>query len=179
MKVLFVWDSAEYLRFYDSAVEECVARGHTVTIAINNISIKKWGGMEGLSAYAGRVQMLGVVPQHDGMWGGIAYGLRGVMDFVRYLHPRFAAARVLRARIKRKVLPVGYHWLDRIPKLPPAGVRAIEHALMAAESAIPVCQPLVEFLREQEPDVVLVSPLVDAARAAIKSSACTWSPAAG
>ena len=96
---------------------------------------------------------------NEGMWGDIAYGLRGVMVFVRYFHPRFAAARALRARIKRKVLPAGYHWLDRVPKLPPAGVSAIEHALMAAESAIPVCQPLVEFLREQEPDVVLVSPL--------------------
>lgn len=163
MKILFVWDSAEYLRFYDSAIEEFAARGHVVTIAINNTSIKKRGGMEGLNAYAGRMQMLGVVPQHEGMWGEIAYGLRGVMDFVRYFHPRFAAAPALRARIKRKVLPVAYHWLDRVPRLPPAGVRAIEHALGVAESAIPVCQPLVDFLRAQEPDVVLVSPLIDAA----------------
>ena len=34
---------------------------------------------------------------------------------------------------------------------------------MAAERAIPVCRPIVEFLREQAPDVLLVSPLVDAA----------------
>lgn len=163
MRILFVWDSAEYLRFYDSAVEEFAARGHTVAIAINNTSIKKQGGMEGLGAYAGRMEMLGVVPQHEGMWGDIAYGLRGVMDFVRYFHPRFAVARSLRARIKRKVLPLGYHWLDRVPRLPPAGVRAIERALMAAESAVPVCQPLVDFLRAQKPDVVLVSPLIDAA----------------
>ena len=49
--------------------------------------------------------------------GRVAHGLRGVMDFVRYLHPRFAGAPTLRARIKRKVLPVAYHWLDAIPQL--------------------------------------------------------------
>ena len=34
---------------------------------------------------------------------------------------------------------------------------------MAAERAIPVCGPIAEFLDEQAPDVVLVSPLIDAA----------------
>ena len=34
---------------------------------------------------------------------------------------------------------------------------------MAGERAIPVCAPIVDFLREQAPDVLLVSPLVDAA----------------
>ncbi len=163
MKVLFVWDSAEYLRFYDSAVDELVARGHAVAIAINNRSVKKQGGLQGLSAYDPRVRVLGLVPKDDGMWGRIAYGLRGIMDFVRYFHPRFAAAFVLRARMKRKVLPAAYHWLDRVPRLAPMGVRAVERFLMAAERAVPIYQPIVDFLREQAPDVVLVSPLVDGA----------------
>ena len=163
MKILFVMDSPEYLRFYDSAIEELAARGHSVAIAVNNHSIKKPVGMEGLQAYADRVSVLGVVPSHEGTWGEIAYGLRGMMDFVRYFHPRFAAAPALRARIKRKVLPLGYHWLDAIPRLPPGAVRAAERTLMAAERAIPLCQPMLEFLRAQAPDVLLVSPLVDAA----------------
>lgn len=163
MKILFVWDSPEYLRFYDSAIEECAARGHEVAIAVVNASVKKPVGLEGLRAYADRVRVLGVVPQHDGVWGAIAQGLRGVMDFVRYLHPRFAGASKLRARIKRKVLPAAYHWLDAIPRLAPARVRAVERALMGAERAIPVCRPIVDFLRDHAPDVVLVSPLIDAA----------------
>src|SRR4051812_31594858 len=99
MKILFVWDSPEYLRFYDSAIEEFASRGHSVAIAVINASVKKPVGLQGLTAYADRVRVLGVVPQHEGMWGGIASGLRGVMDFVRYLHPRFAAAPALRARM--------------------------------------------------------------------------------
>jgi hypothetical protein len=165
MKILFVWDSPEYLRFYDSAIEEFVTRGHDVAIAVVNASVKKPVGLEGLHRYADRVRVLGlgVVPQHKGVWGSVANGLRGVMDFVRYFHPRFAGASKLRARMKRKVLPTAFHWLDRIPRLSADGVRSLERALMAAERAIPVCRPILDLLREQAPDVVLVSPLIDAA----------------
>jgi len=163
MKILFVWDSPEYLRFYDSAIEECAARGHDVAIAVINASHKKPVGLEGLQAYADRVRVLGLVPEHTGVWGATAHGLRGIMDFVRYLHPRFAIASKLRARMKRKVLPVAYHWLDAIPKLAPSRVHAVERLLMAGERAIPVCRPIADFLGEQAPDVVLVSPLIDAA----------------
>src|SRR5688572_16302413 len=163
MKVLFVWDSPEYLRFYDCVVEELAERGHDVAIAVINTNAKKPVGLEGLQAYADRVRVLGLVPQHEGTWGAVAHGLRGVMDFVRYLHPRFAGAATLRARIKRKVLPAAYHWIDAIPELAPSRVQSIERALMGAERAIPVCRPIVDFLREQAPDVMLVSPLIDAA----------------
>src|SRR5215207_9756195 len=140
MKILFVWDSGEYLRFYDSVVEEFVARGHEVSLAVVNDSYKKPVGVEGLkAAYADRVRVLGVVPEHEGTWGAVAQGLRGIMDFVRYLHPRFAAATSLRARMKRKVLPEGFYWLDAIPQMAPSRVEAIERFLMAAERAIPVC----------------------------------------
>lgn len=163
MKILFIWDSAEYLRFYDSALEEFVARGHDVALAVVNASVKKPVGLEGLRARTNRVRVLGVVPAHEGTWGEIAQGLRGIMDFTRYLHPRFAAATSLRARMKRKVLPNGYQWLDAIPQLSAARVKTAERFLMAAERAIPVYGPIAEFLDEQAPDVVLVSPLIDAA----------------
>ena len=163
MKLLFLMDSPEYLRFYDSAIEELASRGHTVSLAVNNRSAKKPVGLEGLEALADRVRVLGVVPRHDGMWGEIAYGLRGVMDFVRYLHPRLAAAPALRSRIKRKVLPSGYHWLDRIPRLDAGAVRVIQRTLMAGDRAIPVSRAIATCLEEEAPDVLLVSPLVDAA----------------
>jgi hypothetical protein len=162
MRVLFVWDSAEYLRFFDSTVQECVRRGHDVAIAYNNANIKKQGGLRGLSALGSQVRVLGVVPRSRGRWSRMASGLRGTMDFVRYLHPRFAVARAARARMKRKALPRAFHWLDRIPTLPASAVRLIERALAAMEQAIPVPQSVLDFLRQQAPDLVLISPLVDA-----------------
>jgi hypothetical protein len=163
MKILFLMDSPEYLRFYDSAIEELAARGHAVAIAVNNQRAKKPVGIEGLQAYADRVTVLGVVPECRGMWSEVGHSLRATMDFVRFLHPTFAAAPALRARIKRKVLPRAYHWLDAIPRLSAGTVRRVQRALMAAERAIPICGPIVDFLRAEAPDVVLVSPLVAAA----------------
>ncbi len=162
MKILFLMDSPEYLRFYDSAIEELASRGHVVSLAVSYGRERKPVGLDGLRAYEDRVRVLGVAPDHEGMWGDVARGLRGIMDFVRYLHPRFAAAPALRARMKRKILPSAYHWLDAIPRMPAGAVRAVERALMAADRSIPVCETMVAFLREQAPDVLLVSPLVAA-----------------
>jgi hypothetical protein len=163
MNVLFLMDSPEYLRFYDSAIEELAARGHRVAIAVNHQRAKKPVGLEGLRAYAGRVTVLDVVPERADLWSEAGRAVRATMDFVRFLHPRLAAAPALRARIKRKVLPRAVHWLDLIPRLPAGVVPRLQRALMAAERAIPVHQPIVEFLRAEAPDVLLVSPLVTAA----------------
>ena len=164
MKVLFLMDSPEYLRFYDSVLEELAERGHAVAIAVNNQSAKKPVGLAGLqAAYGDRVRVLGVVPERGGLWSEVSRSLRATMDFVRFLHPTFANAPTLRARIKRKVLPRAYHALDAIRSLSAQTVERIERTLMAAERAIPVHQPIAEFLRAEAPDVLLVSPLVAAA----------------
>ena len=164
MKVFFLMDSPEYLRFYDSVLEELAARGHAVAIAVNNQSAKKPVGLAGLqAAYGDRVRVLGVVPERGGLWSEVSRSLRATMDFVRFLHPTFAHAPTLRARIKRKVLPRAYHALDSIRSLSGQTVERIERTLMAAERAIPVHRPIVEFLRAEAPDVLLVSPLVAAA----------------
>jgi hypothetical protein len=163
VKILFVMNSPEYLRFYDSAIEELASRGHRVAVAVKKEGGKKPVGLEGLQAYADRVSVLGVAPKHDGFWGETAHALRGLMDFLRYLHPTFAAAPALRARMKRKGCPRPYRWLDRIPTLSPPAVRTVEHMLMAADRAVPVSRPIAEFLRAEAPDVLLVSPLVEVA----------------
>ena len=163
MTILFLMDSPEYLRFYDSAIEELAARGHAVAIAVNNRRDKKPVGVEGLQTYADRITVLGVVPDVTGMWGDVAHAVRATMDFIRFLHPTFAGAPALRARMKRKVLPRAYQWLDAIPRLSEAAVRRVERALMAADRAIPLHEPIVSFLRAQAPDLLLVSPLVAAA----------------
>ena len=163
MKILFLMDSPEYLRFYDSAVQELAARGHEVAIAVNNQRDKKPVGIERLRSCADRVRVLGVVPESVGLWSHVAYMLRGTMDFLRFLHPTFREAPALRARIKRKVLPRAYHWLDAIPRLSAGTVRRVERLLMTTERAVPVQRSIREFLQAQAPDVLLVSPLVNAA----------------
>ena len=163
MKVLFVMASPEYLRFYDSTIRLLAERGHHVALAVNSQREKKPVGLEGMAALGPNVELLGVAPGHDGTWGDIAYGLRGLTDFVRYLHPGFAEAPVLRARMRRKATPVAFRGLDRIRSLPPSAVRRTVRLLAACERAIPAAPAIVDFIRAHAPDAVLVSPLVDAA----------------
>ena len=105
MKILFAMASPEYLRFYDATVQLLAARGHRVALAVNARRDKKPVRLDEMDDGDGRIIAVGLVPERRGVWGSIAYGLRGLMDFSRYLHPRFAAASALRARMKRKVLP--------------------------------------------------------------------------
>ena len=116
MKILFLMDSPEYLRFYDSAIEELAARGHAVAIAVNSGRAKKPVGLEGLQRVRrSRARARRRAAARGSLEPASARGVRATMDFVRFLHPRFAGAPALRARIKRKVLPRAYHWLDAHP----------------------------------------------------------------
>ena len=163
MTILFAMASPEYLRFYDATIEVLAARGHQVLVAVNADKEKKPVRLEGVGGADGRVVAIGLVPGRADVWEPIARGLRGLTDFVRYLHPRFAAAPALRRRMKRKALPRGFYPLDLIPTLGAGGTRVLLRLLAALESAIPAGATLAEFLRLHRPDAVVVSPLVDAA----------------
>ena len=162
MTILFAMASPEYLRFYDSTIQLLASRGHHVLLAVNTQRDKKPVRLDGVESADGRIVTVGLVPERTGMWGAIAYGLRGVMDFSRYLHPDFAAAPALRARMKRKVLPRAFHMLDGLRTLGVTGTRLLMAGLAALERAIPSSREIEAFLRGHRPDVVLVTPLVDA-----------------
>lgn len=164
MRVLFVMASAEYLRYYDGTIRLLASRGHDVVIAVNQDSGKKLVTLDGLGReIEDCVSVLGVLPVAPPFWDRVTRGLRGTIDFVRYLDPHFADARALRARIRRKVLPRPLHALDRITSLNAWTRRALIGALGALERAMPTVRELDEVLATVAPDVVVVTPLVDAA----------------
>jgi hypothetical protein len=163
LRVLFILASPEYLRYYDSTIDELAARGHDVAVAVNSRREKKPIGLQRLSALGDHVHVLGVTPSPSGQWYSIGRGLRGIIDFVRYLHADYADAGALRARMKHKAVPRGFRSIDRIPSLSPRATRRIIDLLAACERAIPLNPEVVRFLSDQRPDVVLLSPLVDAA----------------
>ena len=163
MRVLFVMASPEHLRFYDSTIQELTARGHDVLLGINQQKDAKPVRLEDLGA-PGSVQDLGLVPRRGDAWYRLARTVRGAMDYVRYLHPRFAQAPVLRERLVRKGLPRPLRGIDaRLGVCSETTVRWVTRALAALERGVPVSRAVSEFLDEHRPDLVLVSPLVDVA----------------
>ncbi|HVR76517.1 MAG TPA: hypothetical protein VMT52_19465, partial [Planctomycetota bacterium] len=163
MNILFVMQSPEYLRYYDSTLIELAARGHAVSIAVNKLNERKRARLESVTEASDRIRFAGVVPARGDVWQPVARAIRGTIDFVRFLHPRFAEAPQLRARMVRKALPPVLRFLGRLRTLGRSQVRPLVSALTALERAIPGARAIGEFIDAELPDVVLVSPLVDAA----------------
>jgi hypothetical protein len=155
--------SPEYLRYYDSTIRLLAERGHEVLLAVNQQKEDKPVRLDEIGAPAG-VRVLGLVPPRGDGWYPMARLVRGAMDYVRYLHPRFADAPALRARLARKGLPPRLRGIDaRLGVAAPATVGRVLRALSALERGIPPSQPIGAFIDEHRPDLVVVSPLVDVA----------------
>jgi hypothetical protein len=161
LRILFTLASPEYLRYYDLTMRLLADRGHAVSVAVNSQRERKHARLDLIDDP--RIAVAGVVPARQDVWMALARAVRGTMDFVRYLDPRFADTPALRNRMYRKVLPALLRPLDRITSLSTATVSRLIGRLQAIERAVPVSRRVLRFLRKQAPDAVIVSPLVDAA----------------
>ena len=160
MRALFVLATPEYFRYYESVIHLLAERGHHVLIATNRQNPKK-PGLSGLGWQHPRVEFAGDVPRRGDSWAGIARGLRGIVDFSRYLEPRYRSASALRDRMQRKSLPAAFQWLNWIPSLPPALLRVWLRVLEMCEDAIPPSTAVTAFVKGLNVNAVFVSPLVD------------------
>ncbi|MGH9347980.1 MAG: hypothetical protein ACRD26_12035 [Vicinamibacterales bacterium] len=160
MRLLFVLASPEYLRYYDSTMKLLADRGHQVMVAVSWLRERKQARLQLVDDP--RITVLGAVPKRVDVWTPFARYVRGTMDFVRYLDPRFAGTPVLRARMYRKALPALLRPLDRIRSLSRPALARVLRVLQAAERAVPVGSRVRDFLDEHRADAVIVSPLVDA-----------------
>jgi len=93
-------------------------------------------------------------------WESLATTVRLLADYLRFFEPAFRGAESLRARVEKR-LPRVYITVLR----PIAGVRPFR-ALVAAglrglERVIPTSDDLQAFLRDQRPDLLLVTPLIE------------------
>lgn len=161
LRVMFALSSPEYLRYYDSTMRALADRGHDVSVGVNWLRERKQARLEGIDD--DRIRVAGVIPKRMDLWTPMARAVRGTFDFVRYLQPRLADAPALRARMKRKVLPTWLYSLDDIQSLDDRRLDRVYRWLRRLETAIPISRRLKQFLATQRPDVVIVSPLVDAA----------------
>jgi len=158
MKVLFVLQYPGYFRYFDSVVQGLLERGHRVAVAFDQPH-KQAEGMAALEGLDGSVEVLDRVPVRPDVWAPVARGVRGTIDYVRYLHPRYRESSYLRDRM-RKALPPLTRWLGRRTTGTVEGTRRLVGWLRACERVIPSSPVLEAYLAEAAPDVVVVSPLV-------------------
>ena len=163
LKVLFVMQSPEYLRYYDSTVLALSRKGVHVSVGVIQEKERKQARLNQFEVSDERISVLGIVPTAGGVLAPFASAVRGTQDFLRYLHPRYSNAPVLRDRMKRKVLPRPLRWLDRFSVLDEVWIQRALRLLKWLERMIPTDRRIKNLLDEEQPDAVIVSPLVDAA----------------
>lgn len=156
-RFLFVMQYPGYLRYFDSTVRLLVDRGHHVDIVFDSPH-KQPEGREALDGVQG-ITWLGQTPRRDDVWGVVGKAVRGAIDYLRYLHPKFEEANYLRNRM-RDVLPPALRFLGRWQTASVGTTRRAIAPFLACERAIPSSPILESFIRSRQPDALLVTPLV-------------------
>jgi hypothetical protein len=165
MKILFLMLNAGYVRNYEAAIRQLAERGHRIHVA-HQADRNKMGEktfLDGLSQEFASVTG-GLAPEPEqGDWRSFARTVRMLLDYTRYLDPRYSRAVALRERMAQQ-LPQGLVRVARAVAVCGAPARALfMRALLWAEWRVPGSRTVQTFLDQHAPDLVLVTPLVEPA----------------
>jgi hypothetical protein len=163
MKILFSMRHSGALRNYASTLCELAERGHQIHLAFMMQDKSSDGRLlwELTNDYANITygELGKKTPWR--FWLGIARAIRSAADYVRYETPEFKNAHALRRRAAERV-PAALRGFLALPLVRTrTGLRLVSKFLLALEYAIPTDRWVAETIASQQPDVVLVTPLVD------------------
>ena len=179
MRILFHVTLTTMLRHFESVLLELADRGHTVRIARHRSP--EVPPPAALAAHP-RIAFITCPGRRGDEWSRHVHELRTVRDYMRYLDRRFTAATKLRARALRTMVKAvthdeRSHLVHRCPKCDARlvdddvgqmlrgfgkhGLKNLDNLLALTEATIPSARELEGFLRAEQPDLMLVSPLVN------------------
>jgi hypothetical protein len=162
VRILFLARHFSYLRLFESAIAELAERGHILHLSADRE--ESLGGaslVERLAARYPNVTVGWTPGRQSGAWADLGRKLRLSIDYLRFLDPRYERAPRLRGRAEERT-PSVVRWLARLPLLSaPRGRQLLSWVLRQFEQAVPRSRELEDFYREQAPDIVLLTPLVD------------------
>lgn len=162
LRILFVLDHPGILMHFDRAVEELAARGHSVQLAFGRPN-KFPVALGALDTSSGRIIVRErALPQRADAYASLARRLRATLDLLHYLNPAMAGATYAREKWARnRDLPLvlrasGSRW-----RLGHRTYLVARRLLRAIEAAIPSDPKIERLIAKADPDIVLVSPLIN------------------
>jgi len=174
-----------YLRHYGQPIRLLAEQGHRVHVALGRLE-KDPGDfrlIEQLAAESANVtySLAPARRRRDG-WRRLAWLVRALTDLARYGDPRYADAPALRARFVDKLdWRIDYSRLPKhlkgplhrkVASLATGANRELADRTIARlarlEEAIPPSRRIVAFLRAQQPDAVLASPVIEFASSQVE-----------
>lgn len=156
MKILFLIGATSRIRNFHGTLTILADRGHDIRLTgrlrKGNFELPKTVHHPRIT---GRVNPT----QRSDDWREFVDLLRGARDYVRYFDPRFAQATRLVRRAYEIAPTEVVLFCERHPWVRRYWMHAAR-ALALAEDLIPVDCAFEDFLREERPDLILVTPLV-------------------
>jgi hypothetical protein len=187
-RILFVMLHPGFVRYYEDALHALAAAGHHVHVAFE-VSRTKLGEdvtAQRLAASSPRITC-GTTPERSqsvreflaradrtavrsgddaeprsraDAWESLATTVRLLSDYLRFFEPEFRTASPLRARVEKR-LPRVYVTLVRAFGWSRPSRAFLAAVLRALERVTPTAEGIEDFLREQSPDLLLVTPLIE------------------
>jgi hypothetical protein len=162
MKILFSLGSFGFLRNFEPALRLLAQRGHDIhLVAERKDSV---GGTKTLDLllrdHPERFRHGYAPPRKDAFWQPLATQLRLSQDYWRYLDPRYDQSPSLRARGASQAPSLAVT-LAGLPLLgSPLGLAALRGGVRGLERRIPHGEAVESFLRQERPDLLLLTPLL-------------------
>ena len=148
-------------RMYEAAIRDMAARGHTIHLALGRAEALGWNkALTALLVDHPAITWSWLSPTASAFWSELAKTIRIWADYLRYFQPEYDSTPKLKARAEERVPSRLVRLSNRRMFRNPANRRRLLAVLRAFERALPPMQEVEQQLREQQPDVVLITPLV-------------------
>jgi hypothetical protein len=164
VKVLFCIGHDGFIRNFESCIRTMVEREHSVVLAVSGrrpALMSDVSSIEDLCERYDGISHTRAPKGRDDVYAAFTSELWAARDYLRFLTPEFRDANELRARA-RKFAPA---WAQRFGETPlarhPGAVRATSRGLQRLADAMPLSEEVVAFFREQDPDVDLITPVIN------------------
>jgi hypothetical protein len=163
MKLLFFARHWSYLRNFEAAIEALAARGHRVHMVVD--VPEALGGRQMIerlvARYPQQLSMGDPPPRREGAWLELARRIRHGLDYLRFLEPRYASTPHLAARARERAPRAVLAALAFPAFRTDRGRARLLRLLRALERSLPRVKRYEAFIAAQQPDAVLITPLVD------------------
>ena len=162
MKILFCARHFGYLRNFESVIRELSNRGHELHLVADRE--ESYGGLQMVMRLAKQCRSVsfGRVPtrETDG-WLEFATIIRLAQDYLRFLDHRYDRAPKIRQRAKVRTSSAIIWLIEHCGFRYRPGRAVLSTLFKLVEQAIPRSKALDAFIQAQNPDVVLLTPLID------------------
>lgn len=163
-RILFVMYHHRYVRQFEAVIRLLADSGHQIHLGVQVLDEHETAKRAAKLAFRLGDEYDGITAakaaNRDDRWLPLVRSLRSSIDYLRYLTPAYANAPKLRARQEWET-PRLVVRLARLPLLRSRrGVALLSSVLRWLDRAIPRSAEIDGYLREQRPDLLLVTPLV-------------------